>query len=114
MTGHEDFGIQSIPPQYDVNNSYYVYTSEGYKRAVENIDAEERGIVEAEIRTEEQLRLDLEERKRIEEIYRRNDKMILAEIQRKEYEEIQLLKDLEEYNSDEEIDPPGTNVDLLV
>lgn len=112
MSGIDEYGIQSIPPRYDEHNSYYVHTSEGYSRAVEEIEAEEREIAEAELRDETQKRLESEEMIRLEEYNRENEKRILEEIRlREEQRELQ-ISDLDEYNP-EETPPPGTNLDLL-
>jgi len=113
MTVTDDYGIQSVPPRYDENNSFYVHTSEGYSKAVEEIDAEEREIAEAELRAETQQRLDFEEAERFEELNRENEKQILEEIRLKENQIEYQIADLEEYNPEEEIPPPGTNLDLL-
>ena len=112
MSGTNEYGIQSIPPHYDVNNSYYVYTSEGYSKAVEEIDTEERDIAEAELRADTQQRLDSEEIERLEDLNREVEKQILEGIHLKEKQvELQLV-DLGEYEEKEEI-PTGSNVNLL-
>lgn len=112
MTGSEEFGIQSIPPRYDINNSYYIYTSEGYTKAVEEIETEEREIAEAELQAIAEQNLETEEIERLEQIQRENEKQILTEIKLKDMEVEQQLADLSEYDMDEEI-PPGSTLDLL-
>ena len=112
MSGADEYGIQSIPPRYDVSNSYYVYTSEGYSRAVEEIDAEEREIAEAELRAETQQRLDFEEVERLESLNRENEKQILEEIRLKEDQMELHNADIRQYDNPEE-NIPGRNIDLL-
>lgn len=112
MSDTEEYGIQSIPPRYDQYNSFYIHTSEGYEKAVEDIDAEKRDVAEAEMRTEEQLRLDSEELKRLEEADRENEKRILEEIHQKEIQVEFKNADVSEYDEGNDI-PPGSNVDLL-
>jgi hypothetical protein len=112
MTGTDEYGIQSIPPRYDESNSYYIYTSEGYSKAVDDINAEEREIAEAAIRAETQQRLDSEEIEKLESLNREMEKKILEEIHLKEKLLEIRMADLEEYIQEEEI-IPGTNIDLL-
>ncbi len=112
MSDINKFGIQSISPQYDVNNSYYVYTSEGYRRAVEEIDTEKRESTEPEIITEKQTYDESERLLELEQFHRENEKLIIAEIKQKGYEKAINIKALENYNTREEI-AIGTNVDLL-
>ncbi|MBI9099151.1 MAG: hypothetical protein JEY91_11770 [Spirochaetaceae bacterium] len=112
MTGSDEYGIQSIPPRYDEYNSYYIYTSEGYSRAVEEIDAEEGEIAEAELKAEMEQRLNSEEIARLEEMNREDEKRILEEIHLKEELREQQIANPSEYIQEDET-PPGTNVDLL-
>ncbi len=112
MSGIGEYGIQSISPQYDVNNSYYVYTSEGYRRAVEEIETEKRESTEPEIKTEKQTFDESGRLLKLEQLHRENEKLIISEIKLKEYEKAINIKVLEEYNTREEI-TIGTNVDLL-
>lgn len=112
MTGTEEYGIQSISPRYDENNSYYIYSSEGYRRAVEQIDDEVRGIAEAEIEAETQTRLNSDEIEKLESQNREMEKRILEDIHLREKEREYPSPDVEEYTHDEEISN-GSNIDLL-
>lgn len=137
----DDYGIQSVPPRYDEYNSYYVHTSEGYSRAVEEIEAREREAAEAEIKAqsqkiieEERLRgtygdiiespedeeshiaksegLSEEDLRRLEAYNREREREILNEIRMREEEISAQTADISEYVAREET-PPGTNLDLL-
>jgi len=112
MSGTEEYGIQSIPPRYDEYNSYYIHTSEGYNRAVEEIEAEERDIAEEEMINNSQQRLDSDEIERLEAVNRENEKRILEEIKLKEEQRELQTADISEYENHDEIQP-GLNVDLL-
>ena len=112
MSGTEEYGIQPIPPRYDGYNSFYIHTSEGYNKAVEEIEAEERDIAEEKKISDSQLSLDFDENVRLETINRENEKRILEEINQKEEVIEQQTADISEYIFHEEI-LPGTNVDLL-
>ena len=112
MSGTEEYGIQSIPPRYDENNSFYIHNSDGYNRVVEEIDAEKRDIADTELKAVEQQRLEYEDNVRISEIKREDEKRFLESIRLKE-EQIELhTADISEYEPEEEI-LSGTNVDLL-
>ncbi len=112
MTGIDEFSIQSITPVYDKNNSYYIYTSEGYNRAIEKIDAEKRDIAEAEARAETEQRLDFEEIERVEAMKRENDKLFLQQIREKEEEMERQMAEADDYIIDN-TPLPGSNLDIL-
>ncbi|MBB6481279.1 hypothetical protein [Spirochaeta isovalerica] len=127
----EDYGIRSVPPRYDEYNSYFIHTSEGYEKAVEQIEAEEREqsaaeiqrAMEADLRTREEKELSDEQRlvseitaeeemRKSEEYHRQREQAILDDIRLKEEEVAAQKAEISEYEDREE-DPPGTRVDLL-
>lgn len=108
-----EYGIQSVPPRYEEYDSYYVHNSEGYEKAVDQIDAEEREEAEAETREKENRIHDEEDRRRIEEYNRLRERQILEEINRKEEEIESQSADVSEYEESDTSPPPGTRVDLL-
>ena len=127
----EDYGIRPVPPRYNEYNSFYIYTSEGYRKAVEEIEASEREQAENEVHKamEEDLstreldslsdkeRLEAalaaeEEKQRTEEYTRERDREILDEIRLKEEQIAAQRADVQEYEEENQ-DPPGTKLDLL-
>lgn len=112
MSSTENYGIQSIPPPYDENNRYYIHTSEGYSRVLEEIDTEQRDIADTERIEERQQRLDSDEIERLEAVNRENEKRILEEIGLKEKQSKLQIADVAEYLLDDEA-LRGTNIDLL-
>lgn len=109
----DDYGIQSVPPRYDRYDSFYIHTSEGYSRAVEEIDGQMRDEAAVEARTVEQKTLDGEEQRRLEEYKREQERAVLEEIRLKEELTAAQREGVSEYDGEEDSPPPGTSVDLL-
>lgn len=112
MSGTEEYGIQSIPPRYYENNSFYVHNSDGYNRAVENFDTEKRDIADAELKAVEQQRFKIDDNERFSEIKREDEKKFLESIRLKKKQVELHTTDISEYVPEEEF-LSGTNVDLL-